>query len=89
LLEGKTANLRVVEKEDLSLIAEWTANPAFLGKYVSLWQKSKAEWQKKYDNLLAEEKWFFIEKKERNQSRFHTTLPYREFSGIRLSPGSK
>jgi hypothetical protein len=43
LLEGKNVNLRVVEKEDLPLLVEWTANPDFLGEYVAFWQKSKAE----------------------------------------------
>jgi RimJ/RimL family protein N-acetyltransferase len=64
LLEGKNVNLRIVEKEDLQLITEWCANPDFLGEYVALWQRSRAEWQKRYDNLHAEEKWFLIEKKD-------------------------
>jgi RimJ/RimL family protein N-acetyltransferase len=64
LLEGKNVNLRIVEEEDLPLLAEWTANSAFLGEYVAFWQKSKAEWQKKYESPSAEEKWFSIEKKD-------------------------
>jgi hypothetical protein len=89
LLEGKNVNLRVMEKEDLTLFEEWNNNLDFIGEYTPLGQTSKADLQKRYENLSPDEKWFFIEKKERNQSRFHTTLPYREFSGIRLSPGSK
>lgn len=45
-------------------MSEWTANPEFLGEYVAFWQKSMAEWQKRYDNLSAQEKWFMIVKKD-------------------------
>ncbi len=63
LLEGKTINLRVAEKEDLSLIGEWRNNPEFQGEYNLLIQESKRELEKRYDNLRLEEKWFLIEKK--------------------------
>jgi len=84
-------NLSIVEKEDLPLIAEWTANPDFLGEYVSLWQKSKAEWQKRYDNLLAEEKWFFIEKKDGTKVGFIQHFPIESFQdlGYLLIPGER
>ena len=64
MLEGKTVNLRVMEKEDLSSVAEWRNNPDFWGVYNPLTQTSKADVQKIYDGLSAEEKWFFIEKKD-------------------------
>ena len=57
-------NLRVVEKEDLTLIAEWRNNPEFQGEYNLLIQESKAELEKRYDNFRPEEKWFLIEKKD-------------------------
>jgi len=91
LLEGKSVNLRVVEKEDLPLISEWTANPDFLGEYVSLWQKSKAEWQKRYDNLPAEEKWFLIEKKDGTKVGFIQHFPIESFQelGYGLVPNER
>jgi len=64
LLEGKTVNLRVVEKEDLALGAEWINNPEYFGEYQPLSQQSRAELDKQYDKLGPEEKWFFIEKRD-------------------------
>ena len=64
MLEGKNVNLRVVEKEDIPIVAEWLNNLDFFGEYNPLWQMSKADLQKMYDNLSSDEKWFFIEKKD-------------------------
>jgi hypothetical protein len=64
LLEGKNVNLRVVENEDLPLVAEWENNLGFIGEYNPLRQLSKGEIEKNYDKLGSEEKWFFIEKKD-------------------------
>jgi RimJ/RimL family protein N-acetyltransferase len=33
LLEGKNVNLKVVEKEDVSLLAEWWSDPRYMGRY--------------------------------------------------------
>jgi len=57
-------NLRVVEKEDLPLWAEWNNNQEFRGEYTPLPQESKTELAKRYDNLGPDAKWFFIEKKD-------------------------
>ena len=65
MLEGKNVNLRVVEKEDLPLVADWFNNPKFGGRYDPLdAQESRMEIEKKYDKLGSEEKWFIIEKKD-------------------------
>jgi len=66
LLEGKDVNLRIIEKEDLPLIAEWLNNLDFFGEYNTLMQISKADLQKTYDNLPSEGRWFWflIEKKD-------------------------
>ncbi len=64
MLEGKSVNLRVIEKEDLPLLADWSNNPEYLGEYVWLPQQSRTEWTKKYDDLTPDTKWFFIEKKD-------------------------
>jgi RimJ/RimL family protein N-acetyltransferase len=64
LLEGKTVNLKVIEKEDLLLLAEWGNDVEYLGDYVWLPQQSRTEWEKRYGNLTSDTKWFFIEKKD-------------------------
>jgi len=64
LLEGKTVNLRIVEKEDLPLAIEWINDPDYFGEYNPLTQQSRAELEKQYGKLISDEKWFFIEKKD-------------------------
>jgi RimJ/RimL family protein N-acetyltransferase len=64
LLEGKTVNLRLVEKDDLPLYAEWINNPDFYGEYNPLEQESKMEIEKNYDTAPPEKRKFFIEKKD-------------------------
>jgi len=58
-------NLRIVEKEDLPLLIDWNNNSEYYGfEFMVLSQQSKTEWEKRYDNLTADTKWFFIEKKD-------------------------
>jgi len=64
LLEGKNVNLRVVERENLPLLAEWSNDPEYVGRFVWLQQQSRTEWEKRYDHLTSDTKWFFIEKKD-------------------------
>jgi RimJ/RimL family protein N-acetyltransferase len=65
LLEGKSVNLRAVEKEDLPLVAEWFNNPEFDGEYQGLRQVSKSELEKEFGTEDKHEmKAFFIEKKD-------------------------
>jgi RimJ/RimL family protein N-acetyltransferase len=66
MLEGKNVNLRIIEKEDLPIVAEWLSNLDFYGEYNPLMQVSRADLQKSYDNPTSEWKrtWFFIEKKD-------------------------
>ncbi len=65
MLEGRNVNLKIVEKEDLSLVAEWFNDPDFSGRFDPLdAQQSRREIEKKYENLSVEEKWFIIEKKD-------------------------
>jgi len=64
LLEGKNVNLRVEEKEDLQLVAEWINNPEYFGIYNPLMQLSRSELEKGFDKFTPETKWFFIEKKD-------------------------
>ena len=67
LLEGENVNLRVIEKEDLPLVAEWANNLEFFGEYTHLMQGSRTDLEKQYDQLPSEHKWFFIEKKDGNK----------------------
>jgi len=64
LLEGKNVKLRVVEKEDLPLIAEWLNNLEFGGQYFSPIQRTKTEMEKTFENNPFEYKQFIIEKKD-------------------------
>jgi ribosomal-protein-alanine N-acetyltransferase len=57
-------NLRVMEKEDLPLYAEWVNNPDFYGEYDYLGQRSRTEIEKSYENSPPEKRKFFIEKKD-------------------------
>jgi RimJ/RimL family protein N-acetyltransferase len=63
LLEGKKVNLRIVEKEELPLLAEWLSSLEFLGEFLGLRQMSKTEAEKMYENPY-EMKDFIIEKKD-------------------------
>jgi RimJ/RimL family protein N-acetyltransferase len=71
MLQGKTVNLKVVEKEDLPLVAEWFNNPEFSGEYDPLdEQQTRTDVERRYDNLSPEAKWFIIEKKDGNKIGF-------------------
>jgi RimJ/RimL family protein N-acetyltransferase len=71
MLEGKNVHLRVVDKEDLPLLLGWFNNVEFSGRYNPLdAQQSKTEFEKKYDSLGSEQKWFLIEKKDGNKVGF-------------------
>jgi RimJ/RimL family protein N-acetyltransferase len=64
LLEGKNVNLRVAEKEDLSLASEWVNNLEFWGEYQFIPQQSRGQLEKMYNNMGSEEKMFLVEKKD-------------------------
>ena len=48
MLEGKLVNLRIQEKEDLPLVAEWINDPEFSGAYDIIQQVSKTELEKQF-----------------------------------------
>ncbi len=64
VLEGKGVNLKLVEKGDLPLLVEWSNNAEYLGEFILLPQQSRTEWEKRYENLSSDTKWFFVEKKD-------------------------
>ena len=71
MLEGKNVNLRVLEKEDLPLLCEWTNSLEFLGAYFSPHQTSMAEREKAFSEPSPfEMKRFIIEKKDRTKIGF-------------------
>jgi len=63
LLEGKNVNLRIIEKEDLSIVKEWVNDPEFMGEHEPISQETLTDLEKEYDKL-TEGQWFFIEKKD-------------------------
>lgn len=63
MLEGKTVNLKLIEKEDLPQLTEWTNRPEFYGEYNPLAQVSKAEGEKGFEGPNRP-KAFFIQKKD-------------------------
>ena len=64
MLEGKNVNLRVMEKEDLPLLAEWFSNPEFWGEYEPLEQSSRTDIEKTFEKNPFELKQFIVEKKD-------------------------
>jgi ribosomal-protein-alanine N-acetyltransferase len=82
LFNGKNVNLRVVEKEDLPLLAEWLDSPAFFN-YAPFPQRSMTEFEKQYDNLPSDSKWFVVEKKDGSKIGF----VYHELEGSQMEIG--
>jgi len=75
LLEGKSINLRVLEKKDMqSPIAEWNRNSEFYGKYAPLTEFSQTEIEKLFENT-EDKKWFIIEKKDESKIGFIGYFP--------------
>jgi RimJ/RimL family protein N-acetyltransferase len=83
LLEGKNVNLKVMEKEDLPLFAEWANKPEFFGEYNPLHQMSRTEVEKMLENP-SDLKPFFIEKKDGSKIGF-----ILHFHVLHLATGTK
>jgi len=71
LLEGKNVNLRVMEKEDFPLFAEWANKPEVSGEYTPLYQVSKTQAEKMFEGP-HEKKPFIIEKRDGSRIGFIT-----------------
>jgi RimJ/RimL family protein N-acetyltransferase len=63
LFVGKNVNLRIMEKEDLSLVKEWDNEVGIMGEYEPIIQETQADLERQYDKL-TEGQWFGIEKKD-------------------------
>jgi len=86
LLEGKTVNLRIMEKEDLPLFVEWVNKPEVFGEYNPLHQMSKTEAEKMFENP-HEEKSFIIEKKDGSKIGFIAHFYVLHVAGRQLEIG--
>jgi RimJ/RimL family protein N-acetyltransferase len=86
LLEGKTVNLRVMEKEDFPKLVEWLNEPEFLGEYQGLRQTSRTESEKILESPL-ELKPFFIEKKDGTKIGFIVHFYVLHVAGKQLEIG--
>jgi hypothetical protein len=70
LLEGKTVNLRVMDKDDVDFEFECLNDIDFLGEYIPLYeQRSKSDLMKRFDSpsswfVLTDRKDFVIQKKD-------------------------
>ncbi len=64
MLEGKTVNLRVREKEDLAVFMEWMNDPELVGEYQPFIQRDRVEMEKMLEGGPFEQKVFVIEKKD-------------------------
>jgi len=69
LLEGKNVNLRIIEKEDLPLFAEWFNKPEVLGEYNPVHQGSRTDAEKMLETP-NELKPFIIEMKDGSKIGF-------------------
>jgi RimJ/RimL family protein N-acetyltransferase len=71
LLEGKNVNLKIAEKEDLSLLQEWWKSLEFSGIYNPMdEQRSRVDIEKEYEKLGSEKAWFLILKKDGSKIGF-------------------
>jgi RimJ/RimL family protein N-acetyltransferase len=95
LLEGKTVNLRRMEKEDLPLLLHWMNNPEFWGEYFSPIQRTRVDMEKSFENNPLEYTVFVVEKKDGTKIggivHFNVLAPYGRTLeiGYALLPGER
>ena len=96
MLEGKTVNLRVVEKEDIPLITEWWNSLEVNGDYEFFPQMSKAEMEKQIEKWSSEPspfdaKVFIIEKRDGSKIGYVVHYPAGRLLeiGYALVPGER
>ena len=86
MLEGKNVNLRIMEKEDLPLFAEWFNKPEVTGEYNPLRQMSRTDAEKLLENP-NELKPFIIEKKDGSKIGFIAHFYVLHVAGKQLEIG--
>lgn len=83
MLEGKSVNLKIMEKDEIPIFAEWANKPEFFGRYNPLVQMTKTEVEKMLDNP-SDFKLFFVEKKDGGKIGF-----VAHFHVLHLGTGTK
>ncbi len=63
MLKGKKVNLKLVEREELSIFKQWENDIHFVGEFEPISQQTIGDIEKQYDNLAGGQ-WFFIEKND-------------------------
>ncbi len=81
MLVGKTVNLRLLEREELHLLADWINDPAFMSEYES--QETVAELEKSFSRPGSQ--WFFTE--EKNGAKIGWVAQYFEGSQVVIGFG--
>ena len=61
MLEGKKVNLRIAEKDDVSLIMKWWGDPQYMGEYQDVMTKTQPELEK---IVLENTIFYIIERKD-------------------------
>ena len=82
MLEGKNVNLRVLEKEDLALFAEWYNNSNFCGEYDYFDQKTRTEIEKKFENSPPENRKFVVQKKDGTRIGIIAVEQHSDYGGF-------
>jgi RimJ/RimL family protein N-acetyltransferase len=86
LLEGKTVNLRVMERDDVDFMVQCRNDIDFWGEYVPMGEQiSKSEWMRYFDSpsnfsILTEWKTFIVQKKDGTKigiMNHRLNLPYK------------
>jgi RimJ/RimL family protein N-acetyltransferase len=86
LLEGKNVNLKLVEKEDMPIFAEWFNKPEVTGEYNPLHQMSRTDAEKILETP-NELKPFIIEKKDGGKIGFIAHFYVLHVAGRQLEIG--
>ena len=64
MLEGKKVNLRIMEKEDIPLLAKWHNDLEFAGEFFMIPQRAIADFEKGFNERSQDSATFIIEEKD-------------------------
>jgi len=76
LLEGKSVNLRIMEREDLPIVKGWDNDIGIMGEYEPIVQETKADLERQYEKL-TEGQWFFVERFQERRNNKKILLQQR------------
>lgn len=63
-MEGKKVNLRLLEKDDLTTVADWVNDIRLTGAYAPMWQSTKPMIEKDWLEATSDKRWFAVETKD-------------------------